>query len=339
MAVVAIKELLEAGVHFGHQTRRWNPKMDKFIFEERNGIHIIDLQKTQRLLDYATQYARNIAKEGGKVLFVGTKKQAGDAIREEAEKCGMPYVSERWLGGMLTNMKTIRKSIGRLVEIEELEKNGILVTLPKKEQAKLRRELSKLNKNLGGIRDMSSIPKAIFIIDINKEHIARAEAKKLGMVVIALVDSNCDPEKVDFVIPGNDDAMSSIKLIAGSISKAVAEGVEFYKQEEEIRKKRVAEERKKNKEKKSTAKKASVKSKNLQKELAARAVASAEPETAPKAESTDEVKEVKKAVEPKKEKKAAKKTEKAAEPKKEKKTTKKAEKVEAEEKTDAETKE
>jgi len=332
MAVVAIKELLEAGVHFGHQTRRWNPKMGKFIFEERNGIHIIDLQKTQRLLDYATQYARNIAKEGGKVLFVGTKKQAGDAIREEAEKCGMPYVSERWLGGMLTNMKTIRKSIGRLVEIEDLEKNGILITLPKKEQAKLRRELSKLNKNLGGIRDMNSIPKAIFIIDINKEHIARAESKKLGMVVIALVDSNCNPEKVDFVIPGNDDAMSSIKLIAGSISKAVAEGVEFYKQEEEIRKKRVAEERKKNKEKKSTAKKASVKSKNLQKELAARAVASAEPETAKKAESADVAKEVKETVEPKKEKKAAKKTEKAAEPKK-------TEKVEAEEKKAADTKE
>jgi len=331
MAVVAIKELLEAGVHFGHQTRRWNPKMGKFIFEERNGIHIIDLQKTQRLLDYATQYARNIAKEGGKVLFVGTKKQAGDAIREEAGKCGMPYVSERWLGGMLTNMKTIRKSIGRLVEIEDLEKNGILITLPKKEQAKLRRELSKLNKNLGGIRDMNSIPKAIFIIDINKEHIARAESKKLGMVVIALVDSNCDPEKVDFVIPGNDDAMSSIKLIAGSISKAVAEGVEFYKQEEEIRKKRVAEERKKNKEKKSTAKKASAKSKNLQKELAARAVASAEPETAKKAESADVAKEVKETAEPKKEKKPAKKVEKAAEPKK-------AEKVEAEEKKEADTK-
>jgi len=302
MAVVAIKELLEAGVHFGHQTRRWNPKMEKFIFEERNGIHIIDLQKTQRLLDYATQYVRNIAKEGGKVLFVGTKKQAGDAIREEAEKCGMPYVSERWLGGMLTNMKTIRKSIGRLIEIEELEKNGILATLPKKEQAKLRRELSKLNKNLGGIRDMSSIPKAIFIIDINKEHIARAEAKKLGMVVIALVDSNCNPEKVDFVIPGNDDAMSSIKLVAGAISKAIAEGVEFFKQEEEIRKKRVAEERKKNKEKKSTAKKTSVKSKKLQKELAARAVASAEPEPkTPVKEETKSETKAKEAVEPKKE--------------------------------------
>jgi len=320
MAVVAIKELLEAGVHFGHQTRRWNPKMEKFIFEERNGIHIIDLQKTQRLLDYATQYVRNIAKEGGKVLFVGTKKQAGDAIKEEAEKCGMPYVSERWLGGMLTNMKTIRKSIGRLVEIEELEKNGILATLPKKEQAKLRRGLSKLNKNLGGIRDMNSIPKAIFIIDINKEHIARAEAKKLGMVVIALVDSNCNPEKVDFVVPGNDDAMSSIKLVAGAISKAIAEGVEFFKQEEEIRKKRVAEERKKNKEKKSTAKKTSVKSKKLQKELAARAVASAEPEAkTPVKEETKPAAESKDAVEPKKEeavktekektvKKAAKKT-------------------------------
>ncbi len=285
MAVVAIKELLEAGVHFGHQTRRWNPKMDKFIFEERNGIHIIDLQKTQRLLDYATQYVRNIAKEGGKVLFVGTKKQAGDAIKEEADKCGMPYVSERWLGGMLTNMKTIRKSIGRLEEIEGLEKSGTLATLPKKEQASLRRQLSKLNKNLGGIRDMSSIPKAIFIIDINKEHIARAEAKKLGMIVIALVDSNCNPEKVDFVIPGNDDAMSSIKLIAGSISKAIAEGAEFHKQEEEIRKKRVAEERKKSREKKSTAKKSTVKAKNLQKELAARAVASAAPEEAVAAEA------------------------------------------------------
>jgi len=295
MAVVAIKELLEAGVHFGHQTRRWNPKMEKFIFEERNGIHIIDLQKTQRLLDYATQYARNIAKEGGKVLFVGTKKQAGDAIKEVADKCGMPYVSQRWLGGMLTNMKTIRKSIGRLEEIERLQTSGILSTLPKKEQASLNRQLAKLNKNLGGVRNMSSIPKAIFIIDINKEHIARAEAKKLGMVVIALVDSNCDPEKVDFVIPGNDDAMSSIKLIADSISKAVAEGAEFYKQEEEIRKKRVAEERRKNKEKKVSAKKASDKSKNLQKELAARAVASAAPETIEKVKKVEKA-EVKEAV-------------------------------------------
>jgi len=330
MAVVAIKELLEAGVHFGHQTRRWNPKMDKFIFEERNGIHIIDLQKTQRLLDYATQYTRNIAKEGGKVLFVGTKKQAGDAIKEEAEKCGMPYVSERWLGGMLTNMKTIRKSIGRLEEIERLEKSGVLATLPKKEQSKLRRELSKLNKNLGGIRNMASIPKAIFIVDINKEHIARAEAKKLGMIVVALVDSNCNPEKVDFVIPGNDDAMSSIKLIAGAISKAVAEGAEFYKQEEEIRKKRVAEERKKNKEKKSTAKKSTVKSKNLQKELAARAVASAAPEEAvveksekieadvseaKKKEEKTEIKEVKKAKKTVKTKEEEKKTETKAETK------------------------
>ena len=314
MAVVAIKELLEAGVHFGHQTRRWNPKMDKFIFEERNGIHIIDLQKTQRLLDYATQYARNIAKEGGKVLFVGTKKQAGDAIKEVADKCGMPYVSQRWLGGMLTNMKTIRKSIGRLEEIERLETSGILTTLPKKEQASLRRQLAKLNKNLGGVRNMSSIPKAIFIIDINKEHIARAEAKKLGMVVIALVDSNCNPEKVDFVIPGNDDAMSSIKLISDSISKAVAEGAEFYKQEEEIRKKRVAEERRKNKEKKVTAKKTTAKSKNLQKELAARAVASADPEAIEKAvedkpvkkAEVKETKKVEKAVEEKAPKKAEK---------------------------------
>ena len=327
MAVVAIKELLEAGVHFGHQTRRWNPKMDKFIFEERNGIHIIDLQKTQRLLDYATQYARNIAKEGGKVLFVGTKKQAGDAIKEVADKCGMPYVSQRWLGGMLTNMKTIRKSIGRLEEIERLETSGILTTLPKKEQASLRRQLAKLNKNLGGVRNMSSIPKAIFIIDINKEHIARAEAKKLGMVVIALVDSNCNPETVDFVIPGNDDAMSSIKLISDSISKAVAEGAEFYKQEEEIRKKRVAEERKKNKEKKVTAKKSTAKSKNLQKELAARAVASAEPETL---EKTVEDKPAKK-VEVKETKKAEKAVEDKPAEKAEVKAPKKAEKAEVKE--------
>jgi len=289
MAVISLKELLEAGVHFGHQTRRWNPKMEKFIFEERNNIHIIDLQKTQRLLDYATQYVRNITKEGEKVLFVGTKKQAGDIIKEEAEKCGMPFVSSRWLGGMLTNMKTIRKSIGRLEEIEKLERDGILDTLPKKEQASLRRELSKLIKNLGGIRDMSEIPKAIFVIDINKEHIAIAEARKLGMVIIALVDTNCDPEKVDFVIPGNDDAMSSIKLVAGAISKAVAEGAEFYKQEEEIRKKRLAEERKKSKEKKATAKKSSVKSKKLQKELAARAEISVAPDASePAKEKTEE---------------------------------------------------
>jgi len=286
MAVVSLKELLEAGVHFGHQTRRWNPKMGKFIFEERNGIHIIDLQKTQRLLDYATQYVRNITKDGEKVLFVGTKKQAGDIIKEEAENCGMPFVSARWLGGMLTNMKTIRKSIGRLEEIENLEKNGTLDSLPKKEQASLRRELSKLNKNLGGIREMNRIPKAIFVIDINKEHIAIAEARKLGMVILALVDTNCDPEKVDFVIPGNDDAMSSIKLVTGAISKAVTEGVEFYKQEEEIRKKRLAEERKKSKEKKATAKKTTVKSKKLQKELAARAEISVDPD-APKEKSDD----------------------------------------------------
>ena len=246
MAVVSLKELLEAGVHFGHQTRRWNPKMGKFIFEERNGIHIIDLQKTQRLLDYATQYVRNITKDGEKVLFVGTKKQAGDIIKEEAENCGMPFVSARWLGGMLTNMKTIRKSIGRLEEIENLEKNGTLDSLPKKEQASLRRELSKLNKNLGGIREMNRIPKAIFVIDINKEHIAIAEARKLGMVILALVDTNCDPEKVDFVIPGNDDAIRAIRLFCSRIADACVEGhnlaEERLRAEAEMREQAVANE-------------------------------------------------------------------------------------------------
>ena len=241
MAVIAIKDLLEAGTHFGHQTRRWNPKMEKFIFEERNGIHIIDLQKTQKLLDYATQYVRKVTQKGGKVLIVGTKRQIKDIIKDEAEKCGMPYVSSRWLGGMLTNMRTIRQSIGRLEEIEKLESSKVLDKLPKKEQSKLRREMAKLNRNLGGIRNMPKPPEAIFIIDLRKEHLAVAEARKLGVNIIALVDSSCDPDNADFIIPGNDDAISSVKLITSAISSAANEGAQFFKEIEKQRLQKIKE--------------------------------------------------------------------------------------------------
>jgi len=268
MAIVSIKDLLEAGSHFGHQTRRWNPKMSKFIFEERNGIHIIDLQKTQKLLDYATQYVRKITQKGGKILIVGTKRQIRDIIKDEAERCGMPYVSSRWLGGMLTNMRTIRQSIGRLEEIENLENSGILEKLPKKEQAKLRRELAKLNRNLGGIRNMPKPPEAIFIVDIRKEHLAVAEARKLGTTIIALVDSNCDPDKADFIIPGNDDAISSVKIITSAIANAAHEGVQFFSELEKQRQAKLKEEKEQKKEKKATTKKStSAKSKKLQEKL------------------------------------------------------------------------
>ncbi len=268
MAVIAIKDLLEAGTHFGHQTRRWNPKMEKFIFEERNGIHIIDLQKTQKLLDYATQYVRKITQKGGKVLIVGTKRQIKEMIKDEAERCGMPYVSSRWLGGMLTNMRTIRQSIGRLEEIEKLETTGVLEKLPKKEQSKMRRALAKLNRNLGGIRYMPKPPEAIFIIDLRKEHLAVAEAQKLGITVIALVDSSCDPDKADFIIPGNDDAISSVKIITSAIANAAHEGAQFYNEVEKQRQQKLKEERELKKEKKASSKKPKVaQSKQLQKKL------------------------------------------------------------------------
>ena len=224
MSVISIKQLLEAGVHFGHHTRRWNPKMAEYIFTERNGIYIIDLQKTAKMFEEAYMFARDISTEGGSILFVGTKKQATDAIREEAQRCGMYYVNVRWLGGMLTNFKTIKKSIGRLEQLEKMKEDGTFDLLPKKEVAGLTKEMENLEKNLGGIKTMEQLPSAIFIVDTKKEHNAVLEAKRLGIPVIAIVDTNCDPDDADYIIPGNDDAIRAIKLIAGAIADAVIEG-------------------------------------------------------------------------------------------------------------------
>lgn len=223
MSVVSMKQLLEAGVHFGHQTRRWNPKMKKFIFTERNGIYIIDLQKTVKKMDEAYNYVRDIAADGGQVLFVGTKKQAQEAIETEAKRCGQPYVSQRWLGGMLTNFKTIKSRIARLRELEAMEEDGTFDLLPKKEVSKLKLEQEKLEKFLGGIKDMEKIPAAIFIIDPKKEKIAVNEAHILNIPVISVVDTNCDPDEVDLPIPGNDDAIRAVKLLTGKIADAVVE--------------------------------------------------------------------------------------------------------------------
>ena len=224
MAVVSMKQLLEAGVHFGHQTRRWNPKMAKYIFTERNGIYIIDLQKTVKKLDEAYMFVRDVAAEGGSILFVGTKKQAGDSVKEEAERCGMYYVNARWLGGMMTNFNTIRRRIQRLSQLRQMEEDGTFELLPKKEVIKLNLEIEKLEKFLGGIKTMEKLPKALFIVDPRKERIAVAEAKKLGIPIIAIVDTNCDPDEIDYVIPGNDDAIRAVKLIAGAMANAVIEG-------------------------------------------------------------------------------------------------------------------
>ncbi len=224
MAIVTIKQLLEAGVHFGHHTRRWNPKMAEYIFTERNGIYIIDLQKTIKKFEEAYMFARDVAQEGGTILFVGTKKQAADAIREEAERCGMYYVNVRWLGGMLTNYKTIKMSINRLASLEKMQEDGTFDMLPKKEVASLQKEMANLEKNLGGIKAMDRLPSAIFIVDPRKEHNAVLEAKKLGIPVIAIVDTNCDPDDADYVIPGNDDAIRAIRLISSVIANAVIEG-------------------------------------------------------------------------------------------------------------------
>ena len=212
MSVVSMKQLLEAGVHFGHQTRRWNPKMAPYIFTERNGIYIIDLQKTVKKLEDAYMFVRQVAEDGGDILFVGTKKQAMDSVKEEAERCGMPFVNARWLGGMLTNFTTIKLRIRRLAQ------------LPKKEVAKLKLQIEKLEKFLGGITEMKKMPAAMFIVDPRKERIAVAEAKKLGIPIVAIVDTNCDPDEVDYVIPGNDDAIRAVKLIAGAMADAVIEG-------------------------------------------------------------------------------------------------------------------
>lgn len=224
MSVISIKQLLEAGVHFGHHTRRWNPKMAEYIFTERNGIYIIDLQKTVGKIDEAYMFVRELAAQGGKILFVGTKKQAADAIKEESERCGMYYVNVRWLGGMLTNYKTIKNSINRLEFLEAMKENGTFALLPKKEVAVLEKEMADLEKNLGGIKNMPGIPDAIFIVDPKKEHNAVLEAKKLGIPVIAIVDTNCDPDDADYIIPGNDDAIRAIKLISSVLADAVIEG-------------------------------------------------------------------------------------------------------------------
>ena len=224
MGVVSMKQLLEAGVHFGHQTRRWNPKMAPYIFTERNGIYIIDLQKTVKKLDEAYMFVRDVAQNGGEVLFVGTKKQAGDSVREEAERCGMHYVNARWLGGMLTNFKTITRRIDRLAQLRKMEEDGTFELLPKKEVIKLKLEIEKLEKFIGGIKNMKTLPAALFIVDPKKEKIAVAEARKLHIPIVAIVDTNCDPDEVDYVIPGNDDAIRAVKLIAGAMANAVMEG-------------------------------------------------------------------------------------------------------------------
>ncbi|MBR6619705.1 MAG: 30S ribosomal protein S2 [Clostridia bacterium] len=238
MATVSMKQLLEAGVHFGHQTRRWNPKMAQYIFAERNGIYIIDLQKTVKKLDEAYKFVTEIAAEGGEVLFVGTKKQAQDSIREEAIRCGMPFVNARWLGGMLTNFKTIQKRIKRLAQLKNMEADGTFDMLPKKEVVKLKLEIEKLEKFMGGITGMKKQPAAMFVVDPRKEKNAVAEAKRLGIPVVAIVDTNCDPDEIDYVIPGNDDAIRAVKLIAAEMANAVLEG----RQGEQVAAEEVAEE-------------------------------------------------------------------------------------------------
>ena len=224
MSVVSIKQLLEAGVHFGHHTRRWNPKMAEYIFTERNGIYIIDLQKTVKKFEEAYMFVRDLAAQGGTLLFVGTKKQAADAIKEEAERCGMFYVNERWPGGMMTNFKTIQRSIGRLNSLEKMQEDGTFDLLTKKEIAAKQKEIFDLEKNYGGIKTMDTLPSAIFIVDPRKEANAVLEAKKLGIPVVAIVDTNCDPDDADYVIPGNDDAIRAIKLISSILADAVIEG-------------------------------------------------------------------------------------------------------------------
>ncbi|MCL2408723.1 MAG: 30S ribosomal protein S2 [Oscillospiraceae bacterium] len=224
MSVVSMKQLLEAGVHFGHQTRRWNPKMAPYIYMERNGIYIIDLQKTVKRLEDAYNFVREVSENGGSVLFVGTKKQAQDAIREEAERVGMFFVNARWLGGMLTNFKTMRTRIDRLAQLRKMQDDGTFDILPKKEVIKHTNEINKLEKYLGGVKDMKRLPAALFIIDPRKERNAIAEARKLGIPIVAIVDTNCDPDEIDYIIPGNDDAIRAIRLISQAMANAVMEG-------------------------------------------------------------------------------------------------------------------
>ena len=238
MAVVAMKQLLEAGVHFGHQTRRWDPKMAEYIFQARNGIHIIDLQKTSKKIDEAYAFLKEQVEEGKTVLFVGTKKQAQECVKEAAEKSGMYYIDQRWLGGMLTNFGTIRTRVQRLKDLEKMQEDGTFDVLPKKEVILLKKEMEKLERNLGGIKEMEEIPGVIFLVDPKKEHIAVLEAKKLGIPVIGLVDTNCNPEEVDYAIPGNDDAIRAVKLITDVMANAIIEG----KQGESFEAEEVAEE-------------------------------------------------------------------------------------------------
>ena len=226
MSVISMKQLLEAGVHFGHQTRKWNPKMARYIYTSRNDIHVINLEQTSELVDVAYTYIRDAVKDGKRVLFVGTKKQAQDAVKDEAERCGEYYINSRWLGGTLTNFKTIRSRIDRLNKLEQMEKTGEFEFFPKKEVLAMRSEMEKLQKNLGGIKDMTSLPGLLFVVDLKKEHIALKEAKALGIPVVGLVDTNCDPEMVDVVIPGNDDAIRAVKLISGAMADAIIEGRE-----------------------------------------------------------------------------------------------------------------
>ncbi|MDD6158190.1 MAG: 30S ribosomal protein S2 [bacterium] len=224
MSVVSMKQLLEAGVHFGHQTRRWNPKMAEYIYMERNGIYIIDLQKTVKKLEEAYSFVRSLAENGESILFVGTKKQAQDAVKEESERVGMYYVNARWLGGMLTNFRTMRTRVDRLAQLKKMQEDGTFDMLPKKEVMKHLGEMAKLEKYLGGVKDMKKLPGALFVIDPRKEHIAIAEARKLHIPVVAIVDTNCDPDEVDYVIPGNDDAIRAIRLISATMANAVQEG-------------------------------------------------------------------------------------------------------------------
>lgn len=242
MSVIAMKSLLEAGVHFGHQTRRWNPKMAQYIFTERNGIYIIDLQKTVKLVDEAYNFVKEVVANGGEILFVGTKKQAQEAIEVEAKRCGMHYVNQRWLGGMLTNYKTIRKRIDRLHELEKMEEDGTFDVLPKKEVIKLRNERERLEKFLGGIKNMNRIPDALFVVDPRKEKIAVSEAKILGIPVVAIVDTNCDPDEIDYVIPGNDDAIRAVKLLTETIANAVLEGKQGEQMEDTVESEEIVEE-------------------------------------------------------------------------------------------------
>jgi len=234
MAVISMKQLLEAGVHFGHQTRRWNPKMAPYIFTERNGIYIIDLQKTVKMVEEAYNFVRNTVSEGNTILFVGTKKQAQESIKEEAERCGMYYVNQRWLGGMLTNFQTIRRRVQRLRELEQMEMDGTFQVLPKKEVSKLLGEKQKLERFLGGIKDMDKLPGALFVVDPRKERIAIKEAQKLNIPIVAIVDTNCDPDEVDYVIPGNDDAIRAVKLLTNKIAEAVIEGSQSNLEEEVV---------------------------------------------------------------------------------------------------------